>query len=675
MTEEQNVAVGERGSELASWVMTRVTKWRTERDQRHRSKWDEYARIWRGEWSGSDADKKATRSKIVTPATMQAVDSTCAEIEEAIFGREQWFDVDENLLEAEDVQQRLEMTKARDLLRELLNEEHVPSAVSTAILQAAVYGTGILKVNVYPKIIRGIGSGPDGVQKVLRSEEARVEAISVEPYAFVPDPTTEDLERMLGMAHETIVPYHEVKEGMADGRYRETEISRWSPGENDPGAQNGKLYTVEGASANVDGVKFTEWHGKVPGKYLAKYLADGDAEIDAMADDVDEDDVLIEAIVTIANEAKCIAAKANPFLMKDRSFVAFQHDTVPGYFWGRGVVEKAWNPQKSLDATVRARHDALALVSNPMFAGDVTRLPRGMNLKVWPGKFWPTSGSPADVMQAFSLGQINPDLFSNSQDMERMVNTATGAMDQSANYSADMGAQKSAIVQSAFVKRSRRTMQNIERQLLQPLVQKAMWRYVQYSPLFPQDYQFTVKGTLGMMAREIEQQQMIQLLSLVPNESRPFMAMVKGVFDNTSGPHKAEVIKAIDEMVNPKVSPEAEAEQQRQKALSDRAQEAEVAEKEAKATKANAEAKRALALAHKAEVEAELAPVETQNAQTKLAIDIREVAAFEEQNEVSKMMTHLRAMDTALKAMTANVKMKELELKGKQLEHDAATEE
>lgn len=662
----------ERGADLAAWIMERVTKWRTQRDQRHRLRWDEYGQIWRGEYTaGTPGARKSERSKIVTPASMQAVDSTCAEIEEAVFGREQWFDVDEDEAEKGDIKAQLEMTKARDLLRELLEEENVPTAVSKAILLAAVYGTGILKVNVYPKIIRSVVANEQGAPSVTKAEEARVEAIPVEPYSFVPDPTTDDLERMLGMAHETIVPFHEVRAGMEDGRYRETDLTRWAPQSDDPGSQNGRLYTIDGSSEDLDGVKFTEWHGLVPGKYLAKYLGHDDAEVVAMADDVDEDDLLVEAIVTVANEAYTIAAKPNPFLMRDRCFVAFQHDTIPDYFWGRGVIEKAYNSQKSLDATIRARHDALALVANPMLSGDITRLPRGMNLSVWPGKFWPTSGAPGEVLQPFSLGQVNPDLFSNAQDMERMVNTATGAMDQSANYSSDMGAQKSAMAQSTFVKRARRTMQNIERCLLRPLIQKAMWRYVQFSPLFPKDYKFTVSGTLGIMAREIEQQQMVQLLSLVPNESKPFMAMVKGVFDNTSGPHKAEVIKAIDEMIHPEMTPEMEEEQKKQKALADRAQEAEVAEKEAKAAKAQAEAQRALAQAKAAEVEAKLAPMKVQAEIAGLQVDMREVAAFEQQTHVSELQTHLRAMDTALKAIVAGVKMKELELKGKELEMDA----
>lgn len=643
---ETEKAPVERGAQLLGWIMEKVRKWRDVRDQRHRAKWDEYVRIWRGEWAQEDKNRKSERSKIITPATMQAVDSTCAEIEEAVFGREQWFDAEEDLAEITDPNQRDEIIRARDMLRELADEEKIPEALSKIILIGAVYGTGIGKLNVYVKKVPVLQNNEDGTRSVIEREEARVELIPLEPYQFVPDPTTDDLELMLGAAHEDIVPFHTIKEGMRDGRYRECHLTTWNPQASDPDAKTG-LFTFD--SPLIEGVKITEWHGKVPAAFLAKYLEPEDPLVQEMVDD----DTLVEAIVTIANEAKVIGAKANPYLMRDRCFVAYQHDTVPNYFWGRGVPEKGYNSQKALDATVRARIDSLALVANPMIMGDVTRLPRGMNLAVWPGKFWPTTGTPGEVLQGFQFGTVNPELFSHAADMERMVQTATGAMDPGASYSQTDSPQNRALMGSAFIKRARRTMQNIERHLLRPTIRKTMWRYVQFHPAFPQDYQFTVRGTLGVMAREIEQQQLTQLVSLVPNESRPFMAIVKAIFDNSSNSHKGEVLKALDEHLNPEETPEQKALQE----LQMRGAVAEVAEKEAKAEKAKAEADRARAEAMLRMVEAQAVPVELANEQMDMKINEREVAAFEEQNRISVGDMNLRAVEIAIKALQTQVSL------------------
>lgn len=412
-----------------------------------------------------------------------------------------------------------------------------------------------------------------------------------------------------------------------------------------------------------DSVLMCEYHGLVPAKLLAKYRG-AKTELDDLLFE-GEDDILVESIVTYANDSEIVRAIPSPYWNKDRSFVAFQHDTVPKYFWGRGVIEKAYHSQKGLDTTVRARLDALGLVAHPMMAGDVTRMPRGMNLGVWPGKFWPTTGAPGEVITGFNLGNVNPALFENAADMERMVQTATGAMDPGASYNPNQagGATNTAISYSSFIKRSRRTMQNIERQFIRPAIHKIYARYAQFASRdnWPKDIKIRVKGTLGIMAREFEQQQLTQLLSLVPQESKPFFVMTKAIFDNSSSPHKAEITKAIDEWLNPAVDPEQQALMKEQQDLALRTQRAQVVELEAKADKLKAESMKAMAEAQKAAAEVEFMDDEAQQAAIKNAIDLREVEAFEVQNQLSALMQKLKAFDLAIKAKLAQAQIGKLE--------------
>jgi len=72
---------------LASWLMYRLDGWRNHREQNYSSKWDEYYRLWRGIWSEQDRTRTAERSRIISPALQQAVESSVAELEEATFGR------------------------------------------------------------------------------------------------------------------------------------------------------------------------------------------------------------------------------------------------------------------------------------------------------------------------------------------------------------------------------------------------------------------------------------------------------------------------------------------------------------------------------------------------------------------------------------------------------------
>lgn len=639
---------------LLSWITGKLDPWRTHRDSVHKKDWDEYYRIWRGIWDPQDKTRGSERSKIISPATMSAVDSAVSEIEEAIFGREQWFDLEEDVNEIEDPGQKEEMVRARDTFREKLEEYDVPACLSNTFLIAAITGTGIMKINTRTKKV----DYGDGEREVVC-----VEALPIEPHQFIPDPSTETIDDMLGCAHETLVPIHIVKQMQKDGVYFPgVEVSSYDG----PEMQQINRSVISAKTPVGDACLITEWHGKVPAKFLAPYTGarDGDEAL------FDGDDTLVEAIVTILNKGEILGAKANPFKNDDRCFVAFQFDSIPGYFWGRGIPEKAYHSQKALDHTLRTRMDAQGLVAHPMIGGDVTRLPKGFNLGVWPGKFWATSGDPSTVLQGFNLGQVNPVLFENAADLERMLQTATGAMDPGLNMNTD-GATDRGMAASAFIKRSRKAMQNIERRLIRPLINKMFKRYVQFDPMtFPQDYEFRVKGTMGIMAREIEQQQLTQLLSLVPQESKPFFMIASAIFDNSSSPHKADIGRAIEEWINPPPNPEAEKMQQMMQQMEIQKAQAELAEAQAMAQKAQAEAQYAMARASKTVKETELLDEGTTSEQIDQAIQLREVQAFEEQNIQSADMAKLRAFELAIKAMEAQAKILKLKQDAKKIQSD-----
>src|SRR5277367_5066139 len=81
------------GTELVGYVTQKVTVWEDVRNRGYQKLWGEYWRLWRGKWVEMDRNRQSERSKIVTPALAQAIDSTVAEIEEALFSRDDWFDV------------------------------------------------------------------------------------------------------------------------------------------------------------------------------------------------------------------------------------------------------------------------------------------------------------------------------------------------------------------------------------------------------------------------------------------------------------------------------------------------------------------------------------------------------------------------------------------------------
>lgn len=650
---------------IVSWVNGYLVPWRTHRDTEHKEDWDQFYRLWRCMWTPQEKNRKTERSKLMSPGTMQATDSTVAEIQEALFGREQWFEVDEDLDEIQDPNEKAEMIAARDRLREKMDQYKVPTSISTAVLLGAVYGTGIGKINVDVKPYRYLKKDPQtGTSIPASRDEVCVELIPCEPYEIVPDPSTDVIEDMLGIAHETPVPIHKIYEKIRSGHYRDVSVTEWK------GESSGNEIAP---LKNVGLV--TEWHGKCPAKYLIPFMDEGKLSEEEIADyeQMAEDELLIESVVTILNRTTLLDAKPNPFFMQDRSFVAYPHDEIPGYFWGRGVPEKGYHSQKALDAELRSRIDAMALAAHPMMAGDVTRLPRGFNLAVYPGKFWPTTGDPGSILQPFGFNAPNSATFNQAGDLQQMLQGATGAMDPVSSLGQGGGATDRALNSSSFIKRAKRTMLNLETRFLQPLIQKIMWRYVQFNPTeFPQDYNFRVKGAMGVMQRELEQQQNIQLLSVVPNESPPFMALLKSVFDNSSSPNKGEMVAAVDALLHPPEDPQAQAEAEEAKQLQKRLLQAQVSVEETKAAKAGADAILSQAKAWQIKEDVDHDDEAAQMEAMGLAIDLKEANAFEMQNKNAEQMTKLRAMEIALKGIQTQISLEKVKLEAKKISQQAA---
>jgi hypothetical protein len=253
--------------------------------------------------------------------------------------------------------------------------------------------------------------------------------------------------------------------------------------------------------------------------------------------------------------------------MGDRCFIAYQHDTVPNQFWGRGVAEKGYNPQKALDAEMRGRIDAMALAIHPMMGMDGSRMPRGANFSISPGKNVITNGDPNQILKPFNFGQVNNNTFSQSGELERMVQMGTGAMDSATPIGENRRNETAggmSMIQGGSLKRISRTLGNIERNFMGPFIHKAAWRFMQFAPeRYPAtDIKFKVDSTLGMVARELEQQQFASMMNTVPPESPAFWMLLKGVYEYSSLSNREQMIPIIDQMMQQSLQKQAQPEQE-----------------------------------------------------------------------------------------------------------------
>lgn len=572
----KSVPAQSEGQALVGWIMQRVALWENVRERGYGRLWANYWRLWRGKWDALDQNRNSERSRVITPALATAIEASVAEVEEAIFAKDVWFDIDEKKTKKKD---HVAALMSADQLRQDMDEVNVQGAVSEALLNGAIFGTGIIQVS--PVVRPHSKPARDSVTQKLerkRGERVQVIAEAIRPDEFIPDPAGKNIESMLGCAVKRVKPVHSVLEKIQAGIYRKDALPYMFPQHRLLNRDVDKEVDPQSTITVVDAdeAEVIEWHGKVPLGYLVEAMG-SKTDVDALLDQAESDDdqspeSMVEAVVTIANSHVLLRAMVNPNVMGDRAIIAFQYETVPGRFWGRGVAEKGYNPQIALDASVRSYIDALGFISAPMLGIDSGRIPKGFNNQVYPGKTWLTQGNPSEILSTVQIGKFEPAMFQQASEMERMVQMGTGAFDTATALSAQSqsGANSmsaNSMLMGAFVKRAKRVLQNVDRHLLTPLITKFMWRYMQFDPIrYPEDFEFNVKATMGIVAREAEAMQLTQLIGMMPDEYHQVkLALAQGIIDNSAIANKEQIMQMIQQALQP--NPQQQQQQQQAQQL------------------------------------------------------------------------------------------------------------
>jgi len=641
----------EADKELTDFITSHCDKWRDWRDTNFLPDYLEYERIFRGQWASEDKTRESERSRIVTPATQQAVETRHAEIMEAIFGQGDFFDIEDNIQDIGGNPIDVELIKAQ--LMEDFKKDKIRKAIDQIELMAEIYGTGIGEIVVmteteYVPSTQAIpnmqGQAAIGV---MQRDRIAVKISPVNPKNFLFDPNGVSVNDCMGVAIEKYVSIHKIVEGIEKGIYRKVNIT--------PTYEDTDLEATQEVSQYQDEkVLLLTYYGLVPREYLNNMKENKDiVELfpeNSAAEDYSD---MVEAIVVIANDGMLLKAEENPYMMKDRPVLSYQDDTVPNRLLGRGTVEKAFNMQKAIDAQTRAHLDSLALTTAPMVAMDATRLPRGMKFEVKAGKAILTNGNPSEIIYPFKFGQSDPNNLATAKEFERMLLQATGTLDSQgmvSNASRDGGGMSMAV--ASIIKKYKRTLVNFQEDFLIPFIQKAAFRYMQFDPeRYPSvDMNFVPTATLGIIAREYEQQQFIGLLQTLGANTPVLPILLKGIIGNSSLSNRMELIAKLDEMMQP--NPQQQQMQQMQAELAMQAAQAGIA---VQTTQAEENKANAIKLA----VEAQLMP---QEVQAKMSASLTKNLPNEDDANQREFDKRVKIADLMLKEADIKNKSKIVEL-------------
>jgi hypothetical protein len=643
----------ESDKELVAFVVNHCDRWRDYRNTNYLDDWLEYERIFTGEWAAEDKTRDSERSRIVTPATQQAVETRHAEIIEAIFGQGEFFDIQDDIRDVNN--NPLDVAAIKAQLMEDFKIDKIRKSIDQIELMAEIYGTGIGEVivkteKIFVPATQAIpGQVGQAAIGVIEKDRIAVKIVPVNPKNFLFDPNGTSIEDCMGVAIEKYVSIHKIVRGQEEGIYRKVEVGTDSEDSDlEP--------TQEVSQYQDDKVKLLTYYGLVPREYLDQLEDESEVE-DLFPEDSVQDEYsdLVEAIVVIANDNVLLKAEKNPYMMKDRPILAYQDDTVPNRLLGRGTVEKAYNSQKAIDAQIRSHLDSLALTTSPMMAMDATRLPRGAKFEVKPGKAILTNGNPSEILFPFKFGNTDSGNITTAKEFERMLLQATGTLDSQgmvSNVSRDANQGGISMAVASIIKKYKRTLVNFQEDFLIPFINKAAFRYMQFDPeRYPTvDMKFIPTAALGIIAREHEQQQFISLLQTLGPNTPVLPVILKGIMANSSLSNRYELIQMLDEMSKP--DPQAQQMQQAQAQLAMQAAQAQIAVQTTQAEQNRAEAQKLL-------TETQLMPQELQakvlSSTTKNLPTGNEPAEFDKRVKIAELM--LKEADIKNKSKIVEMQM------------------
>jgi hypothetical protein len=177
-----------------------------------------------------------------------------------------------------------------------------------------------------------------------------------------------------------------------------------------------------------------------------------------------------------------------------------------------------------------------------MMGMDATRLPRGAKFEIRPGKTLLTNGSPGEVLMPFKFGQTDASNLTTAKEFQQMLLQATNTLNTAADMKQPTGGELS-VTLSTILKKNKRTLVNFQENFLIPFIEKAAHRFMQFDPEhFPvADYKFVPNGSLGNLAKEVEQIQFINLLKTLGPTSPVVPLLLQGIVANSSLANKSDI--------------------------------------------------------------------------------------------------------------------------------------
>ena len=416
------------------------------------------------------------------------------------------------------------------LIHDQIEESNGASELRSALFEAAMMGTGIIKGPFnFNKTLNKWDEDEEG-NRTYNPLEVRVPRIEfVSTWDFFPDPNATTMEECEYVIHRHRLNRSQFR-ALSKMPYFDKDAIREC-------LMMGGNYEKRGYE---DQIREEEQDQQTPARYEvleywgimdAEYAREVGIELDDSIDDLDE----VQINAWVSND-KVLRVVINPFTPYRIPYHAFPYEKNPYSFFGVGVAENMDDSQQIMNGHARMAIDNLALSGSLVFDVDESALVGGQSFEMYPGKiFRRQAGMPGQAIHGVKFPNTSTENMMMFDKFRQLADEQTGIPSYSHGQTGVQSMTRTASGMSMLLGAAslniKTVVKNLDDFLLKPLGEA----YFQWNMQFLEDklgvvgdLEVSASGTNSLMQKEVRSQRLTMFLQTVQNPAiAPFVKMSK----------------------------------------------------------------------------------------------------------------------------------------------------
>ena len=416
------------------------------------------------------------------------------------------------------------------LIHDQIEESNGTSELRSALFEAAMLGTGIIKGPFnFNKTLNKWDEDEDGTRtyKPLEVRVPRIEFVST--WDFFPDPNATSMEECEYIIHRHRLNRSQFR-ALRKMPYFDNDVIReclMMGGNYEKRGYENQIREEEQDQQSTSQYEVLEYWGIMD----AEYAREVGIELDDSIDDLDE--VQINAWLS---NGKILRVVVNPFTPHRIPYLAFPYEKNPYSFFGVGVAENMDDSQQIMNGHARMAIDNLALSGSLVFDIDESALVGGQSFEMYPGKiFRRQAGMPGQAIHGIKFPNTSTENMMMFDKFRLLADEQTGIPSYSHGQTGVQSMTRTASGMSMLLGASslniKTVVKNLDDFLLKPLGEA----YFQWNMQFLEDklgvvgdLEVSASGTNSLMQKEVRSQRLTMFLQTVQNPAiAPFVKMSK----------------------------------------------------------------------------------------------------------------------------------------------------